>query len=155
MFSKISRKYTVHSFKRTERLIEMANFVVLNDNTLRERLRKFGFRPDGPITNTTRDVYVRKLQRLESSSRGAQSNALANATPVQTAIAPMVFRTAVPAQGTVATPSSSIFSSFGRCPALQSNHHESQLTARSAPSGDTSRSSSIVHGKCSSVHYLL
>ena len=166
VFSKISRKYTVYSFRRTARLIEMANFVILNDNTLRQRLRQFGFRPDGPITDTTRDVYVRKLQRLERT-RGAQSNTLANATPAQTAITLTVQRAIqlqhpAPVFGTAlgATPHSNTFSTqsaFGhtRLPALQNNYHQSELVARSSPLEDTSRSSSVVHGKCSSVRYLV
>ena len=153
------RKYTVYSFKRTARLIEMANFVVLNDNTLRQRLRQFGFRPDGPITETTRDVYVRKLQRLERT-RGAQSNALANATPAQRVIAQQYTAPVLDAlfpRGATATPHSNTQSAFGpaRSPALQNNHHQGELVARSSPSGDTSRSSNVVHGKCSSVHCLV
>ena len=120
----------------------MANFVVLNDNTLRQRLRQFGFRPDGPITETTRDVYIRKLQRLEST-RGAQLNA----TPAQRV-------GGLFARGTIATPPFTFSTlGFGPPPVLQSNHHQSELVARSSPSRDTSRSGNIVHGKCSSVHF--
>ena len=129
----------------------MANFVVLNDNTLRQRLRQFGFKPDGPITETTRDVYVRKLQRLEST-RGAQSNTLANVTPASTPAQRGAIGTGLFARGSIATPPSSsdtfLTSLFGqaRLPVFQNN--QSELIARSSPSRDTSRSGNIVHGKC-------
>ena len=129
----------------------MANFVVLNDNTLRQRLRQYGFRPDGPITETTRDVYVRKLQRLERT-RGAQPNTFGNVTPAQTAPteAPTPIRTSL--QPLTNRPLFSFTSTTPRSPALQSNHHHDELVARSAPPGNISTppSNHIVHGKHSS-----
>ena len=138
------------------------NFVVINDNTLRQRLRQFNFRPDGPITDTTRDVYVRKLQQLERT-RGGQLSALANTTPAQTSISSMIpfqleqsIAQASPHPVNNATPQPSTFFARPiipairqvRPPASQVNHHQGELVARSAPSEDADRSNNIVHGKC-------
>lgn len=145
----------------------MANYVVINDNTLRQRLRQFGFRPDGPITDTTRDVYVRKLQQLERNARGVLT------APAQTSVQPSMLsfqseqfasRTLTVHQPlnifTSATPhpdTSFTLSTHGspRSPALQVNHRQDVLVARSAPSEDANRSSTIVHGKyCSRENYF-
>lgn len=143
----------------------MANFVVINDNTLRQRLRQFGFRPDGPITDTTRDVYVRKLQQLERT-RGGQTNTTSAQTtfPIPFQFEQLAPRTTSPRhQGNInsnATAHLSNRSSLSAAgpailpliPPLQVNHHQDELVARSAPSEDTNRSGAIVHGKRSSVN---
>lgn len=130
------------------------NFVVINDNTLRQRLRQFNFRPDGPITDTTRDVYVRKLQQLERT-RGGQLSALANATPIPFQLEQSIAQ-ASPHPVNNATPQPSTLSARPiipairqvRPPASQVNHHQGELVVRSAPSEDANRSNNIVHGKC-------
>ena len=138
----------------------MANYVVINDSTLRQRLRQFGFKPDGPITDTTRDVYVRKLQQLERAARGGQPSALA--TPAQTS-SMFTLHTITPHQPSSiftsnATPhpgTRSTLSTLGsprRSPASLVNHRQDVLVARSAPSEDTNRPSTIVHGECSREH---
>ena len=129
--AKYTRIYGNFGLNAIARSIKMANFVVLNDNTLRQRLRQFGFRPDGPITETTRDVYVRKLQRLERT-RGA----LTATAPLQ----PLASRYS---NG----PLFSFTSTTPRSSALQGNHHRNELVARSAPSGNVNTpSNNIVHG---------
>jgi len=107
----------------------MANFIVINDNTLRQRLRQHGFRPDGPITDTTRDVYLRKLQQLDNARTAQRTCAI-----TQIGMNPPInlFQQMRP----TLSPSPA---------ALQVNN---ELVARSAPSGDANRPSIIVHGKC-------
>lgn len=136
----------------------MANFVVLNDSTLRQRLRQFGFRPDGPITDTTRDVYVRKLQRLERS-RGTQPIALANATPAQVSMTPTFpfsfGQQASSHQDNVTPPSSTRTSTRTTLPAIGSTRRlpssfdglrQNELVARAGTSNN-SDSNIIVHGE--------
>ena len=147
-------------------MFQMASYVVINDNTLRQRLRQFRFKPDGPITDTTRDVYVRKLQQLERAARRGQSSALASATPAQASVmpsvqseqfAPRTFNLHQPpsnftSNATPHTRSTLSANSSPRLAALQINHHQNELVARSAPSEDTNRSSTIIHGEYNSEH---
>lgn len=146
----------------------MAHFVVLNDNTLRRRLRQYGFKPDGPITDTTRDVYVRKLQQLE---RAAQSNLTAGQMSMVTTTAsrtiPFYFgqplsQTAFPVHqngtnnatlhgGVPRTHSAAFnhqsrrFSDFTHG-SRRNNNRQSEPVARSAPLENASSSNVIVHG---------
>ena len=46
----------------------MAEAEVLDDIELVDELKKLGYHPPGPITNTTRCVYVNKLRRLSTGS---------------------------------------------------------------------------------------
>lgn len=39
-----------------------------NDNTLREELRRFGYNP-GPIVDSTRSFYIKKLETLKGKSK--------------------------------------------------------------------------------------
>jgi len=133
----------------------MANLVLINDNELRRRLRGHGFRPDGPITDTTREVYFRKLQRLDNTrpppSNAARTSALIprDRSSLGTNTIPLA---RVPATTTSPTVNRLTIHSYGECinprgarlPAL--NHPPDDIMTRQNPREDIPASDPIIHG---------
>lgn len=141
----------------------MANLVLINDNELRRRLRGHRFKPDGPITNTTREVYFRKLQRLDNARTpptSAAAEALALNSPSQ-GISPFG-RLAQHATTVSPTPHRfrhgehiAITSRGARLPALSHSQSDVSTSLRE----DAPRIAPIIHGigilKCANTHIVV
>jgi len=136
----------------------MANLVLINDNELRRRLRGHGFRPDGPITDTTREVYFRKLQRLDNTrstppSNTARTSVLIPSVPDRSSLGTNTIPLArVPATTTSSTVNRLTINRYGeyinprgpRLPAL--NHPPDDIMTRQNPREDVFASDPIIHG---------